>query len=267
VFAEDADGRFRLTPLAEPLQSGVPGSLRPAAIWWAEPWMWEPWADLEHSVRTGETAFAYHYATDLWTYLATHPEANAIFNEAFQVSGRHPTRASAYDFSGFRTVVDVGGGSGALLAELLTAYPALRGIVFDLPHVVTGAGAVLDAAGVAARAEAVGGDFFVAVPSGCDAYLLSLILHDWDDEQAVAILRQCREAMAADGKVLVIERVVQPGNAPSPVPFLDLLMLAVTGGKERTAAEYTSLFAAAGLRVTGIVPTTTGHNIMEGVHA
>lgn len=171
----------------------------------------------------------------------------------------------AYDFTQFASVVDVGGGQGALLAAILAKHASVRGVVFDQPQVVAGAGPVLRAAGVAERCQAVGGDFFEAVPDGGDAYVLKSILHDWEDEQATAILRTCRRAIGPGGKLLVIEREISPPNEGARAKFGDLQMMVGAGGRERTREEWTSLFAAGGFRLMGVTPTENSWRVIEGV--
>lgn len=213
VFAETDDG-FCLTPLATCLRSGVPGSLRAWAVHIGQPYFWQTWGHLLESVRTGKPAFPSLYGMSPWEYREAHPEANAIFNQAMTdlAAGVVDAVVESYDFSGIEVLVDVGGGEGALLAAILAAYPTLRGILFDQPHVVTDAPAVFERVGFAARAEVVQGSFFDAAPAGGDAYLLKSIIHDWDDASAVHILRVCRTAIPASGRLLLVERVIQPGN-------------------------------------------------------
>lgn len=193
---------------------------------------------------------------------STPPVASA---SAMSAGSRLATLAivEAYDFSTPGTIVDIAGGQGVLIAAILRAHPNLHGILFDQPHVVAGAQPVLEAAGVLDRCELVRGDFFVSVPSG-DLYTLQRILHDWDDEHAIAILRSCAEAMAPGGRALVIESVIEPGNDPSPAKFLDLMMFVMNGGRERTDEEYRRLFEAAGLRLTRIIPTGGAQSLIEG---
>jgi hypothetical protein len=215
----------------------------------------------------GKTSFEQQFGTNYFAYLAQHPEADRVFNEAMtgyttQLVG---AVADAYDFSPFQTIVDVGGGFGTLLAAVLRRHPAARGIVFDQPHVVDVAGEQLAAAGVVERCTAVGGDFFVGVPAGGDAYILAQILHDWDDERSVALLRQCRRVMPAHGKLLVIEIVLPPGEEPFFGKWLDLHMLVMLGARERTATEYDALFRATGFALARVVPTAAGPSIVEAV--
>jgi hypothetical protein len=203
----------------------------------------------------------------LFPYLAQHPEAAAAFNAGLAAAPEHEAIATAYDFSTIRTLVDVGGGHGTLIAAVLRAHPTLQGILFDQPSVVAGAPALLEAAGVAQRCRVMGGDFFAAIPAGGDAYILSSIIHDWDDDRAVAILANCRRAMDNSGRLLVVEPVVPPGNDFSLSKFSDLNMLAVTGGRERTEEEYRALYAAAGFRLTRVIPTRGSDSVIEGVIA
>jgi len=266
VFTEARPGIFALTPLAALLRTGTPDSMRALAIMYAEE-QYRAWGDILHSVQTGETAFERQFGTSYFTYLAQHPEADRVFNEAMtgwttQLVG---AVVDAYDFSPFKTVVDVGGSYGTLLATILRSHPAARGILFDQPHVVAAAGEQLAGAGVAERCTTVGGDFFVEVPAGGDAYVLAQILHDWDDERSVAILQQCRRVMPAHGKLLVIELVLPPGEEPFFGKWLDLHMLVLLGARERTATEYEALFRAAGFVLARVVPTAAGASIVEAV--
>jgi hypothetical protein len=201
----------------------------------------------------------------IFDYFARHPEADRVFNEAMigwttQVAG---AVAGTYDFSPFGTVVDVGGGYGTLLAAILQRNPNTRGVLFDQPHVVADAEGFLTTAGVADRCARVGGDFFAAVPAGGDAYVLSQILHDWDDERCVTILGQCRRAMPNHGKLLVVELVLPEGEEPFFGKWLDLHMLVMAGGRERTAAEYDALFRAAGFALARVIPTPPGPSVVE----
>jgi SAM-dependent methyltransferase len=266
VFTEVSPGSFALTPLAELLQPETPGSMRALAIMYAEE-QYRAWGDLLHSVRTGETAFEQQFGIGYFEYLAQHPESDRVFNEA--MTGWTHQLVSAvvdtYDFSPFRTVVDVGGGYGALLAAILQRNSGTRGILFDLPHVVASAEEQLAATEVADRCTFVGGDFFAGVPAGGDAYVLSQILHDWDDERCVAILGQCRRAIPDHGKLLVVEFVLPEGDEPFLGKWLDLHMLVLLGGRERTAGEYDTLFRAAGFKLARVVPTPPGPSVVEAV--
>ncbi|HKC64705.1 MAG TPA: methyltransferase [Pyrinomonadaceae bacterium] len=251
IFAEDEQKRFTLTPLAEPLQTG-PNSFRAMAIHLAENSSWKAWGNLLESVRTGESAFKLANGVEVFPYYAEHKESFEPFNEAMTNLSEAVIKAvvPAYDFSSIRKLVDVGGGHGSLLAAILKANPGTRGVLFDLPTVVEGAKERLEMEGVLDRAEVVGGDFFDSVPSGGDAYMMKLIIHDWDEERAVRILKNCHSAMEDGGRLLLVETVVPEGNEPSFAKMMDLQMLVMTGGRERTEAEYRDLFASGGFRLT-----------------
>ena len=266
VFTEVSPGSFALTPLAELLRTETPGSMRALAIMYAEE-QYQAWGELLHSVRTGETGFEQQFGMGYFEYLAQHPESDRVFNEAMTGWTHQLVGAvvDTYDFSPFKTVVDVGGGYGALLAAILQSNPSTRGILFDLPHVVASAEEQLGVTEVVDRCTFVSGDFFVEVPAGGDAYVLSQILHDWDDERCVTILAQCRRAMPDHGKLLVVELVLPEGDEPFLGKWLDLHMLVLLGGRERTAAEYDMLFRAAGFKLARVVPTPPGPSVVEAV--
>ena len=264
IFREEGERTFQHTPLSRALKKDVPGSMHGLAVATSLLHM-RAWPELLHSVRTGETAFHKVFGRDVFDHLPHDPEAARAFDAA--MAGYTVTTGNAvaakYDFSGCRQLVDVGGGSGALLCTILAKLPSLRGITFDLPHVKERARATIDRAGLGDRAEAIGGDFFASVPPA-DCYTLKMILHDWDDEKSRAILRTLRKSIAADGRICVIEAVVPPGNTPSPAKLLDVNMLVMTGGRERTEAEYGALFAAGGFRLTRVVPCGPA-DVIEGV--
>jgi orsellinic acid C2-O-methyltransferase len=269
VFAEDADGRFELTPVGSLLRSG-PGSFRATARLFGGPIVWQSWGDLLTTVRTGEPAFPRIFKTDSFEYFANHPEDAAVFDEAMgsftaMISG---AVAAAYDFSRMRAVIDVGGGDGRLLTGILRAYPSLRGTVFDLPRLAEGATRQIAGAGLADRYRFVGGDFFETIPDGFDAYLLKHVIHDWDDAFAVRILENCRRAMGSEAKLLIVEGVYPPSIDGSPesrgAAANDVNMLVCTGGRQRSEAEFRELYAAAGFRLTRIVPTMATSCVIEG---
>jgi hypothetical protein len=269
VFAEsiEHDSHFGLTPLAEYLRSDAPASVRAWAVHIGQPYYWTSWAHLLDSIKTGEPAFPELHGTSVWKYRAAHPEENAIFDTAMTSLSAIVAEAvvQSYDFSQFGVLADVGGGVGALLAAILRANPSLRGLLFDQTHVVANAGAWLEAAGVTDRCEVVGGNFFEAVPEGADAYLLKSVIHDWNDAEAVGILRTCRTAIADTGRLLVVEPVLRAGNDPDPAKFMDLNMLVMLGGRERTAEVFCGLLAEAGFQMNDIIATGSSHNIIEGV--
>lgn len=265
IFAEDDDARFTLTPLAEPLRSDVPGSQRALAIMMGEE-HYRAYGDLLGSVCTGQTAFDKIFGKPVFDYLAGEPVKAAIFDEA--MTGIHGRETAAmldsYDFSGVRLLADIGGGNGSTLAAVLERHPPMRGILFDLPGVVERAKERIEAAGLAARCQLVEGNFFESVPGSADAYLFRHILHDWNDEQALTILRNCRARVAETARLLVVETVIPPGNDFCFGKLLDLTMLVIPGGKERTEEEYRQLFATAGFRLARVVPTAADVSVIEG---
>jgi hypothetical protein len=262
IFAEDDRQRFCLTPMAECLRSG---SMRSLAIMRGE-WQYQVWGRLLYSVQTGQPAFEKIHGMPVFEFLSRHPDKGQIFDEAMTgVHGRETAAMlDAYDFSGIATLADIGGGNGSVLTAVLQRYPAVQGIHFDLPGVAERARTAIAAAGLAGRCRVIAGNFFESVPAGADAYLLRHIIHDWDDDRSLTILRNCRTAMAAGGKLLVVEGVVPPGNEPSISKFFDLAMMVLPGGMERTSEEYDRLFAAAGFRLSRITPTKTWVSVIEG---
>lgn len=267
IFSEDVNKRFSNTPLAEPLMSDHPASLKAFAIMIATDWQYQTWAELPYSVKTGKPAFDKVHGMSSFDYFWSNDKAGKEFNDAMTSNSAFTSAAvvDAYDFSSISKLVDVGGGHGFLLASILAKYSNVKGVVYDTPAVVAEARKLLDAHGVGERCETVSGDFFESVPAGADAYIMKYIIHDWNDEQCVSILSNCRNAMKKDGKVLVVEMVVPPGNEPSPAKFLDLQMLLYLPGCERTEAEYIALFDKAGLTFTRVVHTRSPFSIIEGV--
>lgn len=268
VFEELDGRRFALTPLSERLQAAHPESVRPHALF-AGGEIYRAWAEAPYSVATGETAFDHLFGMSHFAWLAKHPAENDIFNQNMTAGSAQAAAAvvAAYDFGERGTVVDIAGGQGMLLAAILRAHLGLRGVLFDQPHVVASAESTMRTAGVAERCEIVSGDFFERVPPGGDIYTLRQIIHDWDDERAIAILRNCAQALGPAGKVAVIEQVLPDGPGAGRAAFLDMTMLIMTGGHERTAGEFARLFSAAGLRLTRIVPTQAGASVIEGQRA
>jgi len=269
VFREEPDRRFALTPLGAGLRADAPQPVGPMAVFVGQPYYWQAWGHLLHSVRTGENAFRALNGISVWEYRARHPEAGAGFDAAMTAGSRRVAGAvaAAYDFGARRCVVDVAGGQGALLAAILSRHPHLRGVLFDQPHVVAGAAPVLRAAGVEGRCEVVGGDFFTSeLPAG-DAYVLKAILHDWEDAPATALLRNCRRTLAADGRLLLVERVLAPPNEGAAGKLSDLNMLVSPGGQERSEAEWAALLDAGGFRLAGVTPTAAGVSVIEAAPA
>jgi SAM-dependent methyltransferase len=258
VFAEVAPRTFALTPLGDTLRADVPGSMRPMAAMQTSPCHWLTWGRLFDSVRTGRPVAKDALGMEVYDYYRTHPDEAVFFNAAMtslsQLAASELLRV--YDFSGARVVADVGGGHGSLLAAVLAAHPAARGILFELPEVIETA-PKLD------RTELVAGDFFKSVADGADVHLLKHVVHNWDDERAGVLLRNCHRALTTGGKLVLLEFVIPDDNAPSGAQPMDLNMLVHSGGRERTEAEYRRLFEATGFRLTRIVPTRGPFSVIE----
>jgi hypothetical protein len=267
IVTQSPDNRFGLTPLSETLRSDVPGSLRAFATTELGDDHYEGWGNLLHSVKTGEIAFDNLMGMSAWEYYAEHPENGKVFNDAMtgMSQGTIDAVLASYDFAGITKLADIGGGHGTLLAAVLKANPSMRGILFDAPNVVPGGQALMAAAGLSERCEIVGGDFFASVPSGADAIVMKWIIHDWDEEKCQTILTNCHRALPANGKLILIEAVVPATSEPHFSKFIDLNMLVMTGGRERTGEEYRELLAQAGFNVTRIVPTASPMSVVEAV--
>ncbi len=264
VFTEDEECRFSLTPLAENLRSDVPNSLRSFGIM-AGAEFYQSWGNLLYSVRTGRQGFDKTFGKPFFQYMTEHPDRHAVYDAAMMVHGIAETEPmlDAYDFSAFETVIDVGGGNGLMLAAILNRHPSIKGILFDLPTVVDRAKATISDLDLSDRCQIVGGDFFTSVPSA-DVYVLRHIIHDWDDEDAVSILRNCRNAMNPEGRVLLVETVIPPMDEPCFGKWLDLMML-IVGGRERTEEQYRQLLPQAGLELNRIISTAHEISIVEAV--
>lgn len=264
VKIED-DGRFALTPLSETLVTNAPGSVRWFIISELGQEHYPAWGNLMHSVKTGEIAFDNHFGADIWKYFAQNPEDAAVFNNSMSGMTAVANEAimSRYDFSPFNKIVDIGGGHGGLITSILKQNPEAKGVLFDAGVVIEGARPRLEAAGVADRCEAVSGDFFKAVPAGGDAYVMKWIIHDWEDEKAIAILKNCRSQMKPNGRLIIVDCVVPENNEPDFSKTFDLNMMVMTGGKERTAAEFSQLLEAAGFRLLRVIPTDVPPSIVE----
>jgi len=265
----ERERRFSLTKLGEALRSDAPGAARSTLLMTGSNWVGSGFANFFHSLQTGGTGFEKAQGVSFFDYLAQHPEDASVFSEA--MIGLHgaepPAVAAAYDFSMFQTVVDIGGASGNMLAAILGRHPKPRGVLFDRPHVVIDAARLLRDNGVADRVTIEAGDFFQSVPSGGDAYVLSHILHDWNDDQCIAILGHCRKAMNPGGRLLIVEMVLPHGDAPHPGKILDMVMLVLVGGQERTEDEYARLLEKAGFRLSRIVGTQSPVSVVEAVPA
>lgn len=264
IFAIDENGAFRLTPMAQFLRHNVDGSLAKLALMFNEV-CYEAVAEMKYTVTTGETAF--NHVWDMWFFehLAQNPDKANLFGESMSnyVVLVHQGLINTYDFSSSKTVADIGGSYGALLNGLLTTHPHLQATLFDLPHVVAEAEPHLERAGIADKVTLVGGDFFEAVPADHDLYILSSIIHDWPDDRALKILQTVRAAIPDHGKLILMEAVVPSGNEPAFSKILDLIMMTVTGGVERTAQGYEALLVKAGFKMTQIIPTPSAGSIIE----
>lgn len=265
VLTETEPRRFALTRLGAALRQDAPGAARSTVLTLAGDWQWQAWANFVASLTTGRTGLAVATGQELFAYLADHPQDGARFDEAMVgLYGRvWPAVVEAWNFSPLRSVADIGGGVGLLLAEILAAHPHMRGLLLEQIGTVAQARELMEQRGLAHRCEIVAGDFFAAVPAGHDAYVLAHVLHDWDDAQCLSILRECRKAMHRDARLLIVESVLPDGDAPHPGKLLDLVMLTVTGGRERTEQEFVELLEAAGLRFVRLVPTAAGQSIVE----
>lgn len=266
VFREESAGRFAQTDLSAGLRADAPDSPRDF-IRMINSEAYAAWGQLLHSVRTGGTAFEHVFGVPRFEWLASHPDQAALFQRAMIAlsQGSNVEAAEAYDFAPCKRVVDVGGGHGQLLSAIVTRNPHLSGVLYDLPAGI--AAARTGVGGPLPRCDLVAGDFFKSVPEGADIYIMKKVIHDWDDDRAAKILDNCRRALAPGGKVLVAETIVPPGNDPHPIKLMDLNMLAVTGGMERTRAQYERLFARAGLRLVRVIATSGPLSILEAVAA
>jgi hypothetical protein len=266
VFSEITEKRFQNTPLSEVLRADVPGSMQSMIAFLGEQWHFAVWGNMLHSAKTGEVAFEKTLGDPIFAWFAKHEPESELFNKAMtdMSSFAAPGIVQSYDFSGIKVLADIAGGHGFLLSQILKANSDLRGILFDLDHVIAGAGTMLAEQGVAGRVQTTSGDFFKEVPPA-DGYIMKHIIHDWDDEQAVLIMKNINQAMTGDGKLLLVEMVVPPGNEPHPSKVLDLEMLTLPGGVERTETEFASLFERAGFKLNRVVPTPTPFSVVEAV--
>lgn len=266
VFAEVAPRSFALAPMSVLLRDDTPGNLRAFARMQGDAWHWGCWGDALHTVRTGQSAIAKREgAAHCFEYLAKHPHSAQVFDAAMSGYSAHVCEAiiDAYDFSAARCVIDIGGGTGMLLSAVLASNARARGILFDRPEVLDRARPVLEDVGVAARCARVAGDLFGAIPGGGDVYLMSAVLHDWDDADATRILTGVAAAMSHSARLLVVEHVLAPANQPDHAKFIDLEMMLITGGRERSKEEYMGLLQSANLQCERVVPTAMPVSIIE----
>jgi SAM-dependent methyltransferase len=273
VVRDLGDGRFELTPVGDSLRADAPNSVRPLALMYGSDSSWEACGQLAACVRTGRTAYRIlHDADNLFTYLDKDPQQARIFDAGQSASAAlvGAVAARAYDFTGVARLVDVGGGRGTVLASILKAYPNLRGTLFDLPRVAQGAAEHFAKEGLTDRAEVVGGDMFEGVPAGGDLYLLSHVIHDWGDEDSIRVLQCCRRVMAAEAKLVILDRVmperIEPSLDVQVKVVQDITMMIAHGtARERTAREFETLLGAAGLQLVGIAPTPAPVSLVKAV--
>ena len=264
LLEADENDRFGTTVLGAQLRSQALG---PLARYVGAPFSWSPWLRLKETVQTGDAAFEIEHGQELFDYLADHPSESEIYNAGIDAFTRHDARAlaSAFDFSDYETVADIGGGMGTLLIELLGRWPHLRGVLFDKEHVVHAAESRLREAEVLSRCSSVAGDFFAKVPAGADLYIVRHIVHNWGDADAALILRNCAAALRPGGKVLVVEGIVLPGHRKDTTRLLDLEMLVLSGtGRERSKPEFRRLFGEAGLRLASTIPLASTARLIVG---
>jgi SAM-dependent methyltransferase len=266
VFAADGDnGPYRLTEIGERLRAGTPGTLKEMFIAETDTLHWRSWERMDDAMRTGDPQPQAVFGMPAFDYYTKHREEGEQFGRAMENVSRFVSNAvlDAYDFSGARTVLDVGGGNGSMVLAILERHPSLRGLVHDLPYIEAHANERIRAAGAADRCRFVAGDFFERVPEGADLLVMKYILHDWNDEQSIRLLQACRAAIAPDGRLLIIETVVPPDNRPDLVQMMDLNMLVMTGGLERTEREYAALLEKAGFLLTRVVATASPCSLVE----
>ncbi len=269
LFAELPGQQFQLTPVSELLRQDAPHSLRNMVRMTAFGEHWNAWDSLLTVVRHGGIATDIAEGMDVWDYFRTHPDRAEIFDDAMTNMSRqsNETIASSFEFGNYGCVCDVGGGHGSQLIAILKQHPQINGMVFDQDYVITGATTAFASAGLDGRARAVGGNFFESVAPGADVYIAKNIIHDWDDEKAIRILKNIRAAIPADGRVLLLELMVGPPNVPAPGKFIDITMMALTGGKERTAEEFAALYEASGFKLGRVIPTRSPVFLVEGIPA
>lgn len=261
--------RYRLTETGEALKTDAPGSARSSLICLIGKLVSPAWDNLDHALKTGEPGFEKHYGKGIFEWISTQPGMPEMFSETMVgMHGREPPAvAKGFDFSGVGTLVDVGGASGNMLGHVLSHHPGVKGVLYDLPHVVADAPQLLEQFGVADRVAIEGGNFFEGVPVGHDGYLMSHIIHDWDEDECATILRHCHAAMQDDGRLFVVEMVLPDSDEPHPGKVIDMMMLTAPGGAERTPSEYEALLSASGFRITRIVPTQSPVSVIEAVKA
>lgn len=263
LFQETANRHFDHTPLSTALRTDAPGSFRAGAQMFHH--LFAAWDGLHHSIQTGEPGFNKVFGAPIFDYIQAHMELGPVFDAGMSSLNCYETSSmlDAYNFTGINVLADIGGGNGSLLSAVLARYPNMKGILFDLGHVIGRAKDKLKAAGLAERCTVIEGNFFQNIPAGADAYLFRHIIYDWTDAQCTQILGHCRKVIPANGKLLIADCVVPAGNAPCPSKNLDMTMLTFPGGQERTEAQFRSLLKASAFELNSTTPTTTPINVLE----
>lgn len=267
IFSESREGVFGLGEVGQLLRSDIPESQHALAVLMWEPWWRQGWDELLYSLRTGKAAFEYFHGRKLFEYLKLNPEAAELFNKAMTSITMQEIKAilEAYDFSGIQKIADIGGGHGKLLASILKKCPSMQGILFDLPVVLDSARINIAHENLSERCELVAGDFFESFSLRSNVYILKSVIHDWNDEQAICILKNCRSSLNKNGRLLIIERIIPTGNDSHPAKIMDIAMLVNLGGQERTEAEYESLLNSSGFKLNRIISTNSAMSIIEGI--
>jgi len=268
IYAETADGKFELTPMAQCLRGNHEKSLRDWAAMRGEEWVTRPHGAMLHAVQTGRPAFDHIFGMNAFQYFQKNPPASKAFDAAMRSITAQSTGAilDSYDFSEIPSVADIAGGTGGLIIEILKAHPSMTGTLADVPHVIEGGRKAVEEAGLSDRCQCYPCDIFEAVPAGANSYILKHVINDWDDEHAITILKNCRDVVPLSGKLLVIESVIPPGNGPALSKLVDIEMLVMTpGGRKRTEKEFRALFDEAGFELSRIVPTPQAESVVEGV--
>jgi len=265
LFEEKGSRTFGNNLATSILRAQTPGSMYDMALWMTDPFHFQVYVNALHSVQTGKPVVEKTFGVPVFEYFQKNREESEVFNNAMTMfSGMViPAVLDVYDFSGIGTIVDIAGGHGRVLTAILQKYPSMRGVLFDLEHVLAGARPAIESLGLSDRCRTVSGDFFKKVPDGGDAYIMKHIIHDWDDDRATAILKNIRSAMNRGGRVILIESVVTPGSQPDFAKIIDLEMLLMPGGRERTEQEFRDLFAGAGFELTRVIPTKSPLSVIE----
>jgi hypothetical protein len=267
IFKEISDSHFENTPLSEAIRADVPGSVRDFVIMTPNDGFLLAWAKFMDVVRAGKPSFEDVNGCDQWEYFRRHPDMGERFNKGISARASQVTSAllQSYDFSQFKTLIDVGGVLGTVLASILNKFPQLHGCLYEQSSVIEGAKSLLEAQGVISRCNLISGDFFESVPRDFDAYLVKSIIHDWEDEKALAILKNCRASINKNGKLLIIDAVISRDNAPHPGKWKDLMMMVVYGSRERTEQEFQNLLRESGFKLKQVIALPLPDALIEAV--